>query len=384
MTIEEIQNDEALRNRMFPVTREKIFFGHGGVCALPATVADAMCEFSRMGMRGDQESFFPARMMTETRALAARLIGASSEEIAFVGPTSLAISLIAGGLSIEPGDNIVVYPSDYPSNVYPWMALEERGAEVRYLKTRETGRIEPEDVAAAMDDRTKLVALASCHFVTGFRIDIDAIGKLVRERGAMFSLDAIQTCGAAPTRVEHVDFLAADAHKWMLGPCAAGILYVSRERWETLRPIVYGWNNVKCPEFVTQDSLELQEGARRYEAGTPNLVGLAGMRASLELLLDLGIENIFQDLLRKRARLISGISAKSEYSVCFPELTETNASGIVAIRTNSVDPQVVMDRLETGNVVASLRTDRDENQYIRFSPHFYNTNAEIDRVLEIL
>src|SRR6185436_5501731 len=137
-------------------------------------------------------------------------------------------SLVASGLKFRRGENILVYFDDYPSNVYPWMALVEQGVQVRLVNTRGLGLIRARDVMGQVDENTRLVALASCHFVSGYRIEIDSIGKFLRERGILFCLDAIQTLGAFPTTVENVDVLAADAHKWLLGPCAAGLLYVRR------------------------------------------------------------------------------------------------------------------------------------------------------------
>ena len=383
MTIAEIQNDESLRRRLFPVAERQVFLAHAGVCSLPSPVADAMNAFTRQGMLGDQESFFPARMMNETRELSARLIGADPSEVAFVGPTSLALSYIAGGLPWKKGDNVVVYRADYPSNVYPWMALESRGVDLKYIETQEPGAIEWEHIERLIDDRTKLVALASCHFLSGYRIDIDGIGQKLRERGILFSLDAIQTCGAMPTDVRYVDFLAADAHKWMLGPCSAGILYVAKEHWETLRPIVFGWNNVDSPDFVTQDTLTLSPGARRYEAGTLNLVGLAGMRAGLELELELGIDRIAADLHAKRRFLIGELTARG-FEVLHEKEPDERVSGIVSFRDPNGDMNALFTKLSDGGVTASLRTAHGQGQWLRFSPHFYNTEAELARAVALL
>ena len=170
--------------------------------------------------------------LDDARKLGAQLLNCQPDEIALVGPTSLALSFVAAGLKFRRGDNILIYHDDYPSNVYPWMALAERGVEVRLLNTRGLGVIRPKDVMGQVDENTRLVALASCHFISGFRLEHQAIGKFLRERGILFCLDAIQTLGAFPTTVEHVDFLAADAHKWLLGPCGAGIFYVRRELQE--------------------------------------------------------------------------------------------------------------------------------------------------------
>src|SRR6185503_3073226 len=154
----------------------------------------------------------------------------------FVGPTSLALSFIAEGLAFRKSDNVLVYQDDYPSNVYPWMTLVDRGVEVRFLNARQLGEIRLKDIKGQVDENTRLVALASCHFLAGYRIDLDAIGAYLRERGILFCVDAIQTLGAFPTSAANVDFMAADAHKWLLGPCAAGLMYVRREIQDELRP----------------------------------------------------------------------------------------------------------------------------------------------------
>src|SRR6185436_371184 len=146
--------------------------------------------------------------------------------------------------------------------------------------------------------------------LAGYRIDLEAIGKFLRERKILFCVDAIQTLGAFPTSAANVDFMAADAHKWLLGPCAAGLMYVRREVQDQLLPTTHGWHNIRCPGYVAQEQLNFRTDARRYEAGTANLVGLAGMGAAMDLLLEVGIENIAAELLRKRAWIVPALQAK--------------------------------------------------------------------------
>src|SRR5204863_1444223 len=231
------------------------------------------------------------------------------------GPTSLALSLIASGLKFRRGENILIYFDDYPSNVYPWLAMAEQKVEVRMMNIRELGVIRPKDVMGQVDENTRLVALASCHFISGYRINHAAIGKFLRERGILFCLDAIQTLGAFPTTVEYVDLLAADAHKWLLGPCAAGLIYVRRSLQERLNPPIYGWHNVRCPDYVAQEQIVFRNGAQKYEAGTHNLLGIVGLVAAMELILELGVENIASELLRKRTQLVSGLQGKGYTAV---------------------------------------------------------------------
>lgn len=383
MNIAEVLSNEELRRHEFPVVAEKVFLAHAGVCPLPRRVAQAMRDCATAATLGDQETMMPRQLIPETRQLAARLLKATPEEIALVGPTSLALSFIASGLKFRRNDNIIVYFDDYPSNVYPWMAMADRGVQVRFLNVRELGLIRPIDIVGQVDENTRLVALASCHFIAGYRIDLEAIGKALRERNILFCVDGIQTLGAFPTGVEHVDFLAADAHKWMLGPCAAGILYVRKEMQERLRPTVYGWHNVLCPNFVTQEELNFRPDARRYEAGTPNLVGLAGMRAAMELLLEVGVDAIAAELLRKRAWFVLALQAAG-YTVLQAGSNATNSGGMVSVFKAGANLAELHRKLEEAGVIASLRTDRQNRHYLRFSAHFYNTDDELRRALEIL
>jgi cysteine desulfurase / selenocysteine lyase len=383
MTIAELHSNEELRRHEFPVAAGKIFLGHAAVCALPRRVAEAIGHYALNCTQGDQEALVPYFQIQKSRELAARLINAQPDEIAFVGPTTLGLSYVANGLQFRKGDNILIYHDDYPSNVYPWMALAARGVQVRLINVRELGKIRAIDVQGQVDENTRLVALASCHFVSGWRINLPAIGKYLRQRGVLFCVDAIQTVGAFPTSVEHIDFLAADAHKWLLGPCAAGIFYVRKEVQERLRPTVLGWNNVRCPNFSAQEEIVFHSGAHRYEAGSDNLLGLVGLHAAMELLLEVGVDNVAAELLRKRARLVPALEQKG-YTVLHAAAPPENASGIVTFFRPETDMGELHQKLEAENITTSLRADRAGKQYLRLSPHFYNTDAELQRVMELL
>lgn len=383
MTIAELHSNEELRRHEFPVAEEKIFLGHAGVCPLPRRVVDAVTDYTLFAALGDQEEAFDGSRVEKCRQLAAQILGAQSNEIAFVGPTSNALSYVASGLKLRKGDNVVIYQDDYPSNVYPWMALAAQGVQVRYLNIRELGRIRTIDVVGQVDENTRLVALASCHFVTGWRLELEAIGSYLRERGILFCVDAIQTVGAFPTTVEHIDFLAADAHKWLLGPLAAGIFYVSKDLQDKLRPPVYGWHNVRCPNFVAQDQITFPPDARRYEAGSANLLGLAGLQAAMQLILEVGIDQIAAELLRKRAWLVPELQAKG-YAVLAAEPPVENASGIVTFYKPGADMPELFAKLTEAGIITSLRANRAGQRYLRLSPHFYNTDAELHRLLELL
>jgi len=382
MTLSEILSNEELRQHEFPVAKNKIFLGHAGVCPLPRRVAQAMIDCANGGTLGDQETYVMHKI-ADARNAGAQLLGCEPDEVSLVGPTSLALSLVAAGLKFRKGDNLLIYHDDYPSNVYPWMALADQGVKVRLLNTRGLGIIRAIDVMGQVDENTRLVALASNHFISGYRLDHAAVGKFLRERGILFCLDAIQSLGAFPTKVENVDFLAADSHKWLLGPCGAGLLYVKKDLQEKLNPPVYGWHNVRNPNFVAQEKIEFRSGAAKFEAGTHNLVGLIGLIAAMELALEIGVDNIAAELLRKRAWLVPALQTKG-FSVLNAEPKPENASGITAFCKPGQDLAPLHQKLADGGVIASLRTDRKGQNYIRLSPHFYNTDAELQRVVELL
>lgn len=383
MNLTELLANEELRRHEFPVVQEKIFLAHGGDCPLPRRVAEAVAQYARNATNGDQEKVVYPKILADGRERAGQVLGCKPEEVAFVGPTSLALSFVASGLKFRRGDNVLIYFDDYPSNVYPWMALADQGVEVRLMNTRGLGLIRPKDVIGQVDESTRLVALASCHFISGYRLDLNSIGTSLRERNILFCLDAIQTVGAFPTNAGLVDMLAADAHKWLLGPCGAGLMYVRQSVQEKLNPPIYGWHNVRCPEFVAQEELVLRHGAARYEAGTHNLLGLVGLVSAMELLLEIGIDNISRELLRKRAWLVSALQAKG-CTVLHADAPPENSSGITSFFQPDKDPSLLHQKLLEANIITSLRTDRNGQKYIRLSPHFYNTDGELARVMEMI
>ena len=382
MTLADLHCDEALRQREFPVARDKVYLAHAGVCPLPRRVSEAIAAVAAAGGVDDQETGL-ADLLARTRQSACQLLGADSGTVALLGPTTAGLATVANGLDWRAGDNVVIYFDDYPSNVYPWMALASRGVEVRGLRATALGQITPEQVLEKVDARTRLVALASCHFISGWRLDVNAIGRALRERGVLFCVDAIQTLGAFPASVEHVDFLAADSHKWLLGPCSAGVFYARRELQDQLRPTVLGWNNVRCPDYVAQPELSLRHDARRYEPASYNILGIAGLRAALDLILEIGVENIAAELLLQRVWFTAALQAKG-YVVLHADAPMANSSGIVSFHKPGGDMQALHAKLAEAGVVASLRTDRAGQRYLRFSPHFYNTAAELARAVDCI
>jgi cysteine desulfurase/selenocysteine lyase len=382
----ELQNlllDEALRRLEFPVVSDSLFLAHAGVTILPRRVVRAMQGYLEECGRRMQEYPEAWRAVNEARVSAAKLIGARASEIALIGPTSVGLNLVASGLDWQPGDEVVFYPDDYPANVYPWMELVRRGVVMRPLLPAAPGEITLELVEKALSPRTRLVALASCHYLSGWRIKVDDIGRMLRARGVLFCLDAIQTVGAFDTRVDHVDFLAADSHKWMLGPMSAGIFFVREELQDRLRPSLLGSWNVRSPQFVAQPEIDFERGGRRYEPGALNLAGIIGMKAGIDLINELGIKDISAQLLSLKVRLHERLEPLG-FEIIGPDPMGQFAGGITTMRDPCRRLEPFFEHLNKHRIHASLRHDREGRAHIRFSPHFYNTLAEMDHVADVL
>jgi len=380
--LHELIDNEEKRRTAFPICKNRIFMAHAAVTALPRIVADAIIRFTEESAANFENFAVLLKSIQEARASAASLIGSSPEEIALIGPTSLGLSLFANGINWQRGDEVICYLDDYPANVYPWLNLRSRGVTVRLLQPAKIGVLTPELIAEALTSRTRLVALASCSFVSGYRIDLHAIGKMLREKEILFSVDAIQTLGAFPTTVEYVDFLSADAHKWMLGPLAIGIVYVRKECFDLCRPTLLGSWNVKAPGFIAQEEIEFQPTAQRYEPGAMNVMGIFGMKAAIDMLLEIGITSVADRILTISARLAGGLQSLG-FTLLGPA-AGPNASGIVTVSRPGTDMESLFERLTVASIICSSRQDRQGLHYIRFSPHFYNTEAEVDEVLKVM
>jgi selenocysteine lyase/cysteine desulfurase len=374
---------EAERLEQFPIAAAQVFTGHAGVTALPRCVADAMCGYVTRSCEQHQEFGTVLQDIASARVSCATLIDAQPDEIALLGPTSVGLSIFANGLEWKPGDELVCYMDDYPANVYPWLNLRRQGVVVKFVQPDRLGRITPELVEAALTTRTRMVALASCHFATGWRIDVDAIGQLLQSRGVLFSLDAIQTLGAFHTSVRYVDFLSADAHKWLLGPLAIGIVYVAKRNFPLCHPTLIGAWNVHSPQFISQDQVVFPETAQRYEPGAHNVAGMYGMLAAVDMFLATGMDTISARILDVRDYL-AGQLEEMEFETISPGRDEPLRCGIVTVRHPAKETARLFRALEEAKITASLRNTRDGRAWLRFSPHFYNTRDEMDRIVAAL
>ena len=368
--------DLAAYRTEFPVTKDWTYLNHAAVAPLPNRVVETMCAFLHARQMGDMalDDWPPAT--EETRGLAARLIGAAPEEIAFVGSTSDGLNLAANALPIAAGEKVILCDMEFPANVYPWLNLRRRGVEVRIVP-HDGGGLSPERLAAVLDGRTRVVAVSSVQFLSGYRADLPALARLCHAAGAYLVVDGIQSVGVVPLDVHAAgpDILVTQGAKWLLAPIGLGFLYVRRELIEQLHPLYAYYRSVTAPEPWLEYDWTLRRDARRFEVASPNVVGLYGLREALRLLLEVGVERIYPHLLDLGDRLLAGLDALG-VSVLTPR-ERARRAGIVTCRTADVPGD--FQRLHEAHVQVSLREG-----YLRISPHLYNIPEEIDRLLNVL
>lgn len=364
------------RAKEFPVTRNLIYLNHAAVAPLPRVAGEAIQSFAQDAM--EWGSFHYPDWMAAcdgVRRLSAQLMGAQASEIALIKNTSEGIATIQMGLSWKPGDVVVAFLEEFPANYYCWKLLEERnGCQVRWLSI-----YDPLEKIEEACRGARLLAISWVNYLSGHRVDLEAIGEICRRHGVFFFVDAIQGLGVFPLDVKKcgIHALAADGHKWMLGPEGWGVLYVDQAVQDDIFPVEFGWTTVKhWADYASRD-MTLRPDAGRYEPGTLNVVGSFALRASLELLESYGRERMSAGVLALTRRLSEGLQ-EAGFALLRP-WEEASASGIVSCRKEGQDSQRVVAELKKRQVLASPRQG-----WIRFSPHFYLEAAEMDAVVGYL
>jgi selenocysteine lyase/cysteine desulfurase len=359
----------------FPVSKELIYLNHAAVSPLCRRASEAMHrlteDVSRYGSLHYDEWM---DTYAGLRTAAARLVNASPEEIAIVKNTSEGIATVALGMQWKPGDRVIGFLEEFPANYYPWMRLADRGVELQWFSIYDP----IERIAEALPG-ARLLAISYVNYLSGHRVNLEQLGRLCKEHGCFFFVDAIQGLGAFPLDVEtcHIDALAADGHKWLLGPEGNGILYVRKSRMDSIEPVEFGWTNPAGYTDYSSRDMTLRPDAGRYECGTLNTVGCFGLQASIEYLLEVGIEEISARVDDLAARIENGARAKG-YELLRAR-TSASGSAIVSFRHPDRDARLILSELKRHKILAATRQG-----WLRMAPHFYITPEEIDRVLELL
>ncbi len=360
-----------------PVAERWAYFDHAAVAPVTEPARKVLSDWiADVAAHGDVHWGDWGRQLAGVRQLAASLLGAAPDEIALIRNTTEGVNLVAEGFPWRAGDNVVTLADEFPTNQYAWLNLQSRGVETRRLSTRD-GRYDLTELAVQCDRRTRLIAISWVNFAHGWRNDLDALAELAHRRGAYLFVDAIQGLGVFPLDVRRtpVDFLAADGHKWLLGPEGAGVFYVRREHLDLLRPIGLGWNSVASAGDFSRIELKLKPTAERYEGGSWNLGGLLALGASLEVLARFGPAALAERILQLTGEICDRLQPLGAAMVS--DRTAERASGIVAFTLPRCDPQATRRLLLQHGVVSSCR-----GGWQRVSPHAYNNQADIDRLIE--
>ena len=362
-------------------TAQGIYLNHAGVAPSPARVVRAVTEAVQWAGRDPIPYYMTGviPLMETTRGQLARLLGVPAEHLALTKNTAHGLSIVADGLSLEPGDNVLVADCDYPAVVYPWKAQAWRGIEAKIVTARPDGTLALEDFAAAIDKRTRAIAVSWIQFGTGYRIDLAAFAKLAHSHNALLIVDVIQGLGALPLEAEKLglDIVATGAHKWLMAPAGTGGLYIAPHALSQMNLVNMGALSVV--NVANYDSLDFtpKPTAQRYEEGSPNALGLFGLNAALALIEEMGIDAIGERVLFLSAHAATLLESKG-YEVTSPR-DDAHRSGLVMFRHPDYSNEQVLDTLTAANVTAAVRGGR-----VRFAPHFYNTESEITAAVDAL
>ena len=359
----------------FPVRERLVYMNHAAVAPLSKRAADAM-----KGLADDCLEFGSLhydRWLAEyegLRVAAAKLVGAQGSEIALVKNTSEGIATVAMGLDWKPGDRVVAFKEEFPANYFPWKRLEQRGVKVTWLSIRDG--LERIDEACR---GARLLAISFVQFLGGYRAPLANIGEICRRNSCIFLVDAIQGLGAFPLRAKDwgIHALAADGHKWLLGPEGCGVLYIDEGLQDRVEPVEFGWTNVAHYADYASRDMALRADAGRYECGTLNTIGCFGLRAAMEFLLEVGVDQVAAAVQQLGDRLAFGLQAKG-YEL-MEQRTAENGAGIVAFRKEGVDAAEIVHKLRAAGIVVAPRVG-----WVRASPHFYISPEDIDKTLALL
>lgn len=375
---------DTLRTEMLP-SRKLAYFDHAALSPLPARTAQRIRDYvDEVSSSGDTQWLsWVDEVERVTRGTAAKMLGASPDEIALVGNTTVGVNLVAEGLDWREGDNVVTQADEFPTNLYPWLHLESRGVEVRRLPT-DRGRLDLDALRNACDSRTRVVAVSWVGYQTGYRLDLDAIADITHTAGGLLLVDAIQGLGVFPLDVRKtpIDFLASGGHKWLLGTEGAGIAYVRQVHLDKLRPTGVGWNSVARPLDYTHIELKFKPTAGRYEGGTANMSGFLALGQSLELLHSIGAETLSQQVLDYTDMACERLRSAGAQVITDRDRGHRNGdhrSGILFFELPGRDPVEVRRKCLAAGIVLSTRAGK-----LRIAPHAYNTEEDMDRLIEVL
>ena len=363
-------------HKEFDLDENIAYLNHAAIAPWPRRTVEAVQRFAREnGERGSQHYERWLQTETDLRHQFKTLINANStDEIALLKSTSEALSVIAYGLNWKAGDKVVIPAQEFPSNRIVWESLQVIGVELVTIDFNSSETPE-QRLIDALDESTRLLSVSSVQYASGLVLDLDILGQACRDRDVLFCVDAIQSLGAKPFDVQscQADFVAADGHKWMLGPEGLALFYCRQPLIETLKINQYGWHMVEAMGDFDRHDWSPAKSARRFECGSPNTLGIHALHASLSLLLEIGIDEVFAGIQSNTQYIIDKLQDKTDI---LSPLASERRSGIVTVRPDDQDIAARYRHLQASNVICAMRGGG-----IRFSPHYYTQQVQLDKAL---
>jgi len=363
---------------LFPILEQKVYLNNCSLGAMPARAADALAEYARLwGNQGGPAWETWLEFLRQLRAVYGRFIGAHPHEIAVSPCISTALTSVASLFDYRQRNEVVIADLDFPTVGHQWLAKRRQGVEVVWARSRDGVGVPLEAYEAAITRRTALVVTSHVYFTSGYIQDVGALARLAHARGAYLCVDAYQSVGSMPIDVHAlgVDFLVAGTLKWLLGGPGIAFLYVREELIPGLEPTVTGWFATRNPFAFTVDRLEYAADATRFEFGTPPVPTAYACRPGMEIIAEVGVERVQERIRQLTRRLLRAAKARG-YAVNSPE-DDARRGGMVTIRAR--DPENTVRQLLAQDCIVDYRPG-----LVRASPHFYNTEEEIDRFIDTL
>ncbi|MCX6152218.1 MAG: aminotransferase class V-fold PLP-dependent enzyme [Ignavibacteriales bacterium] len=351
---------------------------HAAISPLSSPVVEQINKYLHVRSETDVENFQDyLGLVTETKNRISELINSSSDRIAFVDNTSNGLNILAQGLDWNPGDRILLNDVEFPSNIYPFLNLKQQGVEIDFVKSRD-GCVTYEDIESAVTAKTKLISISYVQFLSGYRADLEKIGELCSNKGIIFCVDSIQALGAITLDVKKykIDFLANGTQKWLMALEGLGFIFITEELQEKITPKYVGWTSVADAWNLLDYKLVLKRNADRFQNGTLSVVGINALNASLKFLQSFGYKNIEETILNNTDYFLSSL-LEIGITPLLKNAGRNNLSAIVSFK--SVKAKDIFDKLLAQNITAAVREG-----IVRFSPHFYNSKEEIDKVIVCL
>ena len=361
----------------FPELQHKIYMNCAAVSLIPRKAKEAVIQsLGEREMTGEMRTEIRDGRELEARKQIARIINASFEEICLVSNTSEGLNIIAQGLPLKPGENVVFTDKEYPGNMIPWINLEKKGIEARIVKIN-YGEDPTEALLSAVDEKTRLLSLSFVGWIDGFRFDIEKIGQFCQERNIIFVVDAVQGAGAMQLDVQSakISFISCGGFKWLLSPNGTGFIYVNKDLLPQIEMVYLSYMSFEGTPMEYELGCPLRKDASKFRLGCISDIGIAAMNKSFELLLETGIDNIERHVLQLVDYATERIKDKG-YSI-LSNFAPQNRSGILTFGGNDI--QTKYDNLIRNNIIVSFRKN-----WIRISPHLYNNKEDIDQMLDLL